>query len=167
MRLFTALPLSEDIVQACLLAAEKSRKEGICGRMIPPENLHVTLAFIGETEEPGAVISALGSVSFQPFRLSLGDACTYRDMLWIRPLNSLELSRTASLVRLALDQAGISYDRKPFVPHITMMRRTSGNLSSMPLPETSMTVNEIRLMQSVFINNTTVYREVFCLKAEQ
>ncbi|MCR5229266.1 MAG: RNA 2',3'-cyclic phosphodiesterase [Solobacterium sp.] len=167
MRLFIALRLSEEMIQSAVSAVQKAKEKGIGGKPVPADNMHVTLAFIGETDSPQPVISALQSITFRPFRLSLDTAFTVRDMLWLKPESTPELTQTAESVRSALSRAGIPYDRKPFRPHITLMRRVRGTVHLQPVPETEMTVTKISLMQSVSSDGKTIYREIYSVNAAE
>ena len=129
------------------------------GRYVPLSNLHVTLAFIGETDAPGAVKEALSHVSLQPFELSLSGMGHFRDLLWVGMEESPRLQAAAQAVRDALDQAGIAYDRKKFSPHITVVRRASGDWRQVPPPKGTMTVRKISLMKTTFKNGRPVYTE--------
>ena len=64
-------------------AQEALRESGVRGRYVPSENLHLTLAFLGEVKDPAPVISALSSLSFRPFMIGTG-ACIghFGDLLW-------------------------------------------------------------------------------------
>lgn len=59
MRLFAALQLSEDMKSALADTAAELAKLGK-GRFTRTENLHLTLAFIGETPASDAAVEALG-----------------------------------------------------------------------------------------------------------
>ena len=51
MRLFLAIQLSPAVREALLTAQDALRRQGR-GSFPPPENLHLTLAFLGEAEDP-------------------------------------------------------------------------------------------------------------------
>ena len=59
MRLFIAIPLSEKMKQSVADTQGAFRFRGVRGNYTPEENLHVTLAFIGEYGDPNAVLDAL------------------------------------------------------------------------------------------------------------
>ena len=136
------------------------KKKGVRGNFAPMQNLHLTLAFIGETDDPGAVKEALKNVSFKPFKLSLSDMGTFGDLLWVGAKGNQGLSAAAKAVRDALDASGISYDRKKFVPHITVVRKMNGNWKQVPAPKGEMMVKNISLMKTTFKDGKPVYSEV-------
>ena len=55
MRLFVAVLLSEPMRQALLDTMAQMRAQGARGNFTRKENLHVTLAFLGETDAQGCV----------------------------------------------------------------------------------------------------------------
>ena len=63
MRLFLAIQLSPAVREALLTAQDALRRQGR-GSFPPPENLHLTLAFLGEAEDPARARAALSEVSF-------------------------------------------------------------------------------------------------------
>ncbi len=160
MRLFVAIQLSEDIKKSITSTMHDLKKAGVKGSFIPTQNLHVTLAFIGETKDPGAVKDALSRISIKPFRLTLSDMGCFGDLLWVGVKGNQGLSGAAKSVRDALDNAGIDYDRKKFTPHITVIRKASGNWKQVQAPKAEMMVKKISLMKSSVKDGKTIYTEV-------
>ena len=93
MRLFLAIQLSPAVREALLTAQDALRRQGR-GSFPPPENLHLTLAFLGEAEDPTRARAALSEVSCRPFSLAVGGPPGhFGDLLWavfeqIRPWRS-------------------------------------------------------------------------------
>ena len=58
MRLFIALPAPEHVRQALEETQAALKKAGVRGRFTPPENLHLTLAFLGNVADPAPAIEA-------------------------------------------------------------------------------------------------------------
>lgn len=160
MRLFVAIQLSDEMKKSITGTMHELKKKGVRGNFAPMQNLHLTLAFIGETDDPGAVKEALKNVSFKPFKLSLSDMGTFGDLLWVGAKGNQGLSAAAKAVRDALDASGISYDRKKFVPHITVVRKMNGNWKQVPAPKGEMMVKNISLMKTTFKDGKPVYSEV-------
>ncbi len=74
MRLFIAIPLSEEMKKALVTCMHDLKKQGVEGNYVPAQNLHLTLAFIGEYDEPEKVKEVLRSVPLPPFRMkSVGE----------------------------------------------------------------------------------------------
>ncbi len=160
MRLFIAIPMSPSLKETLLSAMEILKKQGVRGRYAPLQNLHLTLAFIGEVPDAAPVIAALRKVRFRPFRLTLSGTVTFENILCAGVSGSAELSSLAEEIRRQLDAAGISYDRKQFKPHITLIRNMTG-FRGVTMPGGSMTVKSFSLMQSEMTDGRRVYTEVF------
>ena len=58
MRLFIALQLSEEMKKTLVACMHDLKKQGVEGNYVSAQNLHVTLAFIGEYEDPSKVKAA-------------------------------------------------------------------------------------------------------------
>lgn len=122
-RLFVAVDLPKPARRALEPIQEEIRDlDGI--RVVPPGQLHLTLAFLGEAE-PDAVAAALGRVHERAFDLALTGLGRFRAgrgglILWagLEPqpaLLALERAVSASLGPLAPR-------RRPFKPHVTIAR---------------------------------------------
>ena len=128
VRLFFALWPASDL-QAKLAAWAKQAAGR--GRAMRRENLHLTLAFLGATEAalvPDLIALAAG-VRFAPIRLPLDRVGYWKHNRIIWCGAGEEPQALAALVgdlRARLDAAGIGYDPKPFVSHVTLVRDASG-----------------------------------------
>ena len=159
-RLFVALRLPADLLQACLTAA---------GDVAPgwaaqdAEQLHVTLRFIGEVDRHRAedIAAMLGAVRAPALSLALAGVGWFdhgpRGALFARveprdPLAALHAKLDRALVRLGLEP-----ERRSYLPHVTLARRRSGaadparwleryaDLATPPHPVRAMTLFESRL----------------------
>ncbi len=128
VRLFFALWPQCDL-QAKLAAWAKQAVSK--GRPMRGENLHLTLAFLGATEAalvPNLIALATG-VRFAPISLPLDRVGYWKHNRIIWCGAGEEPQALAALVeglRARLDAAGIAYDRKPFVSHVTLVRDAGG-----------------------------------------
>ena len=82
MRLFIAVRLSDEMQSALTNTLHLMKKAGVKGSYVPKQNLHLTLAFIGETKDASAVKEAMRQVKYKPFRLSFAELGTFGDLLW-------------------------------------------------------------------------------------
>lgn len=155
MRLFIAICLSEDMRAALRGLQDEMRAQRVSGSFTAPENLHLTLAFIGEYPDPEDI--PLPAV--EPFDLTLDGYGSFGDLWWagIRP--SPRLRSCAAAVRHGLDRAGIPFDGKRFSPHITLVRRAVG-VPALVVPNVAMTVDHLSLMRSDRGKRGMVYTEV-------
>ena len=166
MRLFVAIQLTDEMKKSITGTLHALKQAGVKGNYVPLPNLHLTLAFIGETDDPGAVKEALKDISWKPFRLSLSEMGNFGDLLWVGMKGNQGLSAAAKAVRDALDAAGIPYDRKKFNPHITVVRKAIGSWKQVPAPRGEMMVKKISLMKSTFQDGKPVYSEVCSFEQE-
>lgn len=126
-RLFFALWPGEPVRKA-LAEAAASLKPKLAARWVRPDNLHITLAFLGdvEAERVGAACEAADAVAAPGFVLRL-------DILehWRRP-QVLCLTPSATpptLAQLAADlagqlqAAGFALDQRPYRAHLTLARK--------------------------------------------
>lgn len=105
---------------------EEMRPYARHGRVMRAENLHLTFAFIGSLEDEAArlVVSACSALAFEPFDWqvdSIGFFARPR-VLWAGGPLSPALEELVAKVRSMLDGLQVGYDRRPFVPHITLLR---------------------------------------------
>ena len=134
MRLFIAVELSEEMKNALRRAQDELCDHGVRGRFTPAENMHLTLAFIGEVPDAEPVLEALSKVSFTPFSLCLEGLGCFGDLWWAGMEASDALASLARTVRHALADAGVPFDRKRFSPHITLIRKTKSRMPGVQLP---------------------------------
>ena len=160
MRQFIAIEPSPGFLSALEDLQKQLRAAGVTGRFREPSGLHLTLAFIGEW--PEEVTEFLLEVR-KPFPLVLSRLGFFPEanVLWAGVEPSEELEHLAAKVRHVLAEAGIPFDRKKFVPHITLARKPSVPaevvLSEIPVPRVSMMVEEVCLYRSDPGKNGMVY----------
>ncbi|MBR5753818.1 MAG: RNA 2',3'-cyclic phosphodiesterase [Clostridia bacterium] len=165
MRLFIAIPFSEEFKGELLRVQKDMRESGVRGNFSRAENLHVTVAFLGEVKDPAPAMHALQSVPLPELTLSLGRLGNFGELLWVGLRKNDALERYVADVRAALDEAGVPYDRKKFRPHVTLVRRAEWpyDLQVSDLaeaPRASMDVTRVCLMKSERQNGKLVYTPV-------
>lgn len=158
MRLFVALALPEDV--RTRLAALAS---GIPNaRWVAPENLHLTLRFIGEVDDAqaGDADAALAQVTAPAFTLRLtgvdrfGAGDKVRS-IWAGVDDCPDLSRLQGKIEHALQRSGLPAEGRKFKAHVTLARfkRNSSALNS------SARVQEYLAHHALFRSETFVVRE--------
>ena len=163
-RLFIALPFPDPVKAALNETVADLKAQGVTGNYSRPENYHITLVFVGETTQGKEIIEAVKEVSFTPFSVELDGGGHFRDLYWVGLKPSEELNEYVRRLRMALDRAGISYDRKGFKPHVTVLRRAvplkEGAAISLSVSKASMEVTHISVMRSERIHGVLTYPEV-------
>ena len=160
MRLFVAIQLSQGIQASLTTAQAELRRQGR-GSFPPPENLHLTLAFIGETENLAEARAALTGISCRPFSLAVGGPLGHFGDLWwagIRADNILE--ELALSLQSDLRARGFSIEARPWRPHITLVRRWRGAAPEVTVPHARMAVRRISLLRSDLTDGKRVYTEL-------
>lgn len=164
MRLFVAIELSEEMKKSLEDIQGRLRRMGIRGNYTRPENLHLTLAFIGEYSEPDKVLEAMSTLSIRPVELRLQGLGSFGELWWAGLEESAELYGLVRQLRLALAQAGIPFDRKKFLPHITLLRKPEyghiPDFTALSIPGTAMKAKQISLMLSTRGKGGMIYTEL-------
>ena len=166
MRLFIAINLSDDMKAALLDLQNDLYDRGVRGRYTTEENLHLTLAFIGEYPDAEPVFDAMSTVSLKPFELVLDGMGRFGDLWWAGMKDSVPLAAVVRRIRRALAEQEIPFDRKRFSPHITLIRKASGELPGVHPKPAAMTVETISLLRSDRGRNGMIYTELGTLEAE-
>jgi len=130
-RLFVAIEMSESVKQALV-----GLKTDIpTARWVKPEQMHLTLRFIGadvpdDKVEP--IKAALNTIKLSTFDLSLQGVGRFPPnpkkaprVIWVGIHAPPELTTLHRQVSAALKTVGFKPDRKPFTPHITLARLKS------------------------------------------
>ena len=81
MRLFIAIPLSAEMQKALVACMHDLKKQGVEGNYVPAANLHMTLAFIGEYDDPKKIKQVLEKVPCPKFRLALSEKGNFGNIL--------------------------------------------------------------------------------------
>ena len=164
MRIFIALQFEEAFRQALLDVQSALKNCGIKGNYTKPENLHLTLAFIGEYGNPQNILDALDDIEFASFELSLNGIGRFETILWAGLSTSEQLNQNVKRIRRALAEQEIPFDRKKFMPHITLVRQyylTKGTeFPEITIPHLSMEVTNFSVMRSERGKNGMIYTEI-------
>ena len=149
MRLFFALWPPRETAQALGRWAEELAQE--CrGKQTLVDNIHVTLAFLGEAD-PTRAVGAARQVKGHRHALPI-DAVRYvkkNEMVWVGPAAMPgELGALAVDLRSALTAAGFALEERPFAAHVTLVRKARMPKSIPPLPRVAWPVDEFVLVRS-------------------
>ncbi len=125
MRLFVAIALPED-----LRVRLSGMQQGVpAARWVDPDNLHLTLRFIGEVDGGQAqdLDAALAQVRAVRFDLTLAGIDRFGQgrksrALWVGVAPAPELDRLRRRVELAVRAAGFAPEGRKFKPHVTLAR---------------------------------------------
>ena len=167
MRLFIAIRLNESMRDALVSVQSFLRESGVQGNYTREENLHLTLAFIGEYSDPAHILETMRTVDFQPFSICLEGFGSFGSLYWSGIGESGELSAYGKRLRRSLAEHGIPFDRKKFSPHITLIRKASNaGFPGVVIPDAGMDVDTVSLMRSDRGKHGMIYTEIGCVFAK-
>lgn len=131
MRLFLAVPLTEEARQAIARHLRAALAHPLPGRPVRPENWHLTLRFLGEVDEVAAdrIIREVDAAARGPaFPVRWGSLGAFprprrATVLWLGcERGAEEAERLAAVVEEAVEAAGFPPEDRPFRSHMTLSR---------------------------------------------
>lgn len=131
-RAFIAIDIPPEIKQAISTQTASLRKEsGRAARWVAPENIHLTLKFLGEASPANLELlaQAIQSECAQtaPFTVSVENLGCFPNprrprILWVGLVVPPGLSRLQRQIEATAARLGYARDDKPFSPHLTIGR---------------------------------------------
>jgi len=175
IRLFIAVNCNDATKNLLLSVQDNIKAQSLKGNFSRPENLHLTLAFLGETQEEqvSAICAAIQNAMhppIAPFTLTFSQTGWFRhsgkELWWIGANQtgpSLDiLKNLRQRITGGLSAANIAFDDRAFKPHITLGREIKHDAPIvLRQQEIALAVNRVSLMKSQRINGATVYTEIF------
>jgi len=175
LRIFISINCDDKVRDQLLSVQEKIKAQSVKGNFSLPENLHLTLVFIGETPEDkiqliASVIEKALKPPADPFTLTFSTVGCFthskKELWWIGTdpndtrLNILKTIRQR--IADGLFSEGINFDNRPFNPHITLGREVKHD-SPIIIPKQKIVypVNRISLMKSERVKGVLTYTEIF------
>lgn len=110
------------------------RSTGARIKLVEPENIHLTVKFLGDLEEPQIqeVSRVIEEISFDPFKFTVQGVGVFPNIrrpatIWAGITEGIsELVEVFGLVNEGLDKLGFERDRRRFQPHLTIARVRGG-----------------------------------------
>ena len=173
MRTFVALELPEQFKDETAGVA-RQLSAVIDARYIPRENYHITLAFLGETTEAQVrdaidaleeVVSAATPIPLLPDGIGKFGK-SHNATLWLGIAKAPELIEFAERLRQALNERGIDFDEKAFLPHITLARHADIPKTQLPqllFPQEAV-ANKVTLFKSTLAKDGATYKPLHTVK---
>jgi len=183
VRAFIAVDIEEEkLKQGFVKLQEELLEEGADIKIVSPENIHITLRFLGELEENVVqrVVDGLKLLRFQPFDVQFKGvgafpSLTHMNVIWVGiKKGGDELRNLAEALEPQLRKIGIPPDKKGFSPHVTVARvRTGRNkqqiakrLAELVEQEFGwMKAESVRLQRSTLTPKGPIYSTIFEVKA--
>lgn len=165
MRLFIAINFKSGIKSGLIALRNSLRSRSERGNFPRDENLHLTLAFIGETspKKADAIMAAMDAVTFAPLAATVDRLGTFsRGTLWWAGLREdaplMDLQREITH-KLAL--SGFETDSRKYSPHITIGREVVTDAKPWNIAPLSETACAIDLMKSERTDGKLTYTAIF------
>jgi len=164
-RLFIAMDLNSVHGENLLETQRRLKKELDQGFLVPRENFHMTLAFLGEQDEAGqkSIEEAMDQVAhktaiFLTYMGSLGYfSFDQGDTLYMGIKENEGLMDLVTSLKEALSHRGFPIEERPFKPHITLVKKAKllpkvhsveALASSTHLPKLPILVDKLILFES-------------------
>ncbi|MGI6498882.1 MAG: RNA 2',3'-cyclic phosphodiesterase [Oscillospiraceae bacterium] len=170
MRLFIGALLDDPVGLALRSVQDDLHARSLKGRFPDLGNLHLTLAFLGELPEAALdLVKACMDKTVSGFGAPFFLSCSHIGLFPRRggDLYYAGFSPSPKLIRLhtrltgALADAGVPYDPKPFLPHVTLGRNVTlqpgASAQSIPIAVPALSVSAIALMESARAQGAPVY----------
>jgi 2'-5' RNA ligase len=172
MRLFTAINFNEETRSNLLGLRDELRDKSERGRFSLPENIHLTLVFIGECDATQATTAktVMNSICIEPFDITIDSIGRFRrnggDIWWAGGRGNKTLLELQRLLTDQLVAAGFSLEKRKYSPHITLGREIVSDVSPRQIEPFGETVSQIDLMKSERINGKLTYTSI-CRSGER
>ncbi|MBN2184055.1 MAG: RNA 2',3'-cyclic phosphodiesterase [Candidatus Krumholzibacteriota bacterium] len=179
MRIFFAVPVSNNIKEAVDGALRRSPLSYAPWKWIDPGNYHLTLRFLGDTDKrllpPLRKAGGAAAQKRSPFVIRLGPFGGFPDLRKPRVIFCAleegmdDLAQLASLLDQEIEYLGFEKERRPYNAHLTLARVkrpidriVAEQLESLePLPEeTIQKVDRFVLMQSRLLRSGASYEVI-------
>ncbi|MGH8649278.1 MAG: RNA 2',3'-cyclic phosphodiesterase [Burkholderiales bacterium] len=161
-RLFFALWPAPEVQQDLGEIANRAQRE--CGgRAVPAPNIHLTLVFLGDLpRERTTVLESLASaVKGRRFAMSVDRLEYWRHnrILWAGVEACPEALQTlVAWLHDSLTGSGFRCDRRPYVPHVTLLRNARRAPADSRCPPVAWPVDGFALVESVPRDRGRVYQ---------
>ncbi len=182
MRLFIAIDLPDDVKYDLYMTSTELIRQSGSGRVIPLENYHITLVFIGDTKDKGrggsgseservatierVVSDACRRYVTSPLTLSINGVGSFKGYKgynwWVGVKENRTLTVLADYMTEELKARGFNIEHRNFKPHITIGRSIENKCPiALEAPQTDIEVTKISLMRSDRKEDRQVYTEIF------
>ncbi len=182
IRLFIALEIPEDIIEAILKEKDKILGEVKDIKWETKEKLHITLKYLGDTDETliENIKSEIESIVIKnkPFRMEVNKFGVFRHfgepkIFWLGMKENYHLVNFVDEIEKSFRKFGYPKEERKFKPHVTLLRiRGKEDVSKLltllevKLPELSFYTHKISLIKSELKQTGSVYTKLksFTLK---
>ena len=171
MRLFIALNFTSETKSSLLALRDDLRTQSTRGNFSLPENLHLTLAFLGECDarQTAAAKQVLATVDFSPPVITIERlGCFRRDggnIWWAGVRETPELMTLQRDLTEQLRTAGFALERRRYSPHITLGREVVTDAAPWAIEPFGEIIPRMELMKSERVQGKLTYTAIFAREA--
>jgi 2'-5' RNA ligase len=168
MRLFIAINFNDGARGGLLALRDELRGKSRSGNFSLPENLHLTLAFIGECghKQMAAAKAAMEAVRFEPFDVTVERVGKFRGDTWWAGCHAAPgLLAVQRALSDGLREAGFAIENRRYEPHITLGREVITDVTPWRIQPFGETAGKIDLMKSERAGGRLVYTVVHSKEA--
>lgn len=172
MRLFIAINFNPETRSRLVSLRDELSSNSTKGRFSAPDNLHLTLVFLGECDEKQAAYAkfAMNAVKFKPFAINIGCIGRFKrsngNIWWAGVSNNNHLTKLYNDLTNKLTEFGFQIEKRKFSPHITLGREIITKDSPHSFEEFGQTIDRIELMKSERINGKLKYTAIHNINAD-
>lgn len=180
MRLFIAINFNEEIKDRLQAIMDKLKAQGFLGNFTKRENLHLTIAFLGEVENNriGDIKEILNLINLKQFNLNfsgLGFFNKRSNTVFLKTETNEYLNILNKFITYDLSQKGFIIEEREYKPHLTLIREANliekgaeiqnkiSEFNNLILENGKITskVLKISLIKSERVNNKLYYSELY------
>lgn len=135
------------------------------GKPVPPENLHLTLAFLHSVESSRLACIGRAAAGLSPpaFDIEL-DRIGYwprSRVLWAAPGHPpAALRELVASLWAALEPCGFAPEQRGYLPHVTLARKAAPPKQAGPMPAIAWRIASFALAESITGGRRSVYRRL-------
>jgi len=173
MRLFIAINFNNDTRSRLVALRDELRGKSEHGYFSTPENLHLTLVFLGEcdTGQTAAVKKATDAVGFNPFNAAIERVGRFKhsggDIWWAGLREDKPLMALQNELSNNLRAAGFVLETRKYSPHVTLGREVLTNAAPWKIDAFGETVYTIDLMESKRIGGKLIYTSIHTIRTAE
>jgi len=163
MRLFIAVNFNEQTKKELLSIQNELRQYIYNGRFTTPENLHLTLVFLGECDDKQTDLlkSIIDNIKFEPFVIYMNRVGRFKrddgDLWWVGVQDNNRLTKLYNDLTDKLKYSSFKVEKRKYKPHITIGRKIVTDKEPWSITPFSEDIISIELMKSEQINGVLKY----------
>ena len=169
-RIFIALKVEASAELLRMIATFKALLANESITWVDPVNIHITLSFLGDTEEKkiGALANMLKPrcSGFGEFEFNLAGTGVFKNfrdprVIWVGIQSSEKLLMLSKIISDGLNENGLDIEERQFKPHLTL-----GRIKSVRDKENLKTVLERyrdSLFETVYVSEVILYESILTL----